>query len=69
MSIITIPKKALENDDVVILPRKEYEKLFRFWTSAERLSRQEKSAVEKGLKEIKDGKFYTSTQVRKALGL
>ena len=69
MPIFTIPKKALQNDDIVILPRQEYERLYRFWSSAEQITKREKSAIEKGLKEIKNGKFYTSVQVRKELGL
>ena len=69
MPVITIPKKALKNDDMVILPRKEYERLFRFWISAEPIAKREKNAIVKGLKEIQNGKFYTSAQVRKELGL
>lgn len=66
---ITIPKNLIKNDDMVIVPKKEYEKLFNFWVSSEPLSKGEKRAVEKGFQEIKNGKLYTSRGVKKALGL
>ena len=69
MSTITVPKKLLQGDDVVLVPRKEYEKLFSFWTNAERLTRRDKNAIGQGLREIKDGKFFTSKQVREILGI
>ncbi|MDP3015186.1 MAG: hypothetical protein Q8N28_02115 [bacterium] len=60
MATITIPKNLIKNDDLVILPRKEYEQLFRFWASAESISTHTKKAVEKGLREISEEKFLTS---------
>ena len=42
MDTITIPKKMTRNDDLVVLPRKEYEKLYRFWESAESITKREK---------------------------
>lgn len=69
MATITIPKNLIKNDDLVILSRKEYEQLFRFWTSAESISAHTKKTVEKGLREISEGKFLTSRQVKNALGL
>ena len=69
MATITIPKNLIKNDDLVILPRKEYEQLFRFWASAESMSAHTKKAVERGLREISEGKFLTSRQVKNAMGL
>ena len=66
MNTITIPKKLIKNDDLVILPRKEYEQLFRFWASAESMLAPVKKAVRKGLREISEGKFLTSQQVKDA---
>ena len=66
---ITIPRKLIQNDDIVIVPKKEYEKLFRFWSSAEPITRREKKAIEKGFREIRDGKFFISREVKKGLGL
>ncbi|MDO8676921.1 MAG: hypothetical protein Q7K16_04765 [Candidatus Azambacteria bacterium] len=69
MSIVTIPKKLIKGDDVVVLPRKEYEKLFSFWASAERITKRDKLSIVMGLKEIENGKFFTSRQVGQKLGL
>lgn len=67
--ILTIPKKLVEDDEVVIVSKKEYEKLFHFWSSAERLEKREKLAIEKGFREIQNGKYFTSKEVKKELGL
>lgn len=69
MGTITISKKLIRNDDLVVLPRKEYERLFRFWANAESMSARAKKAIEKGFKEIAKGEFLTSKQVKDALGL
>ena len=69
MHAITIPKQLIKGDDVVVLPRKEYEELFNFWASAEPITKREKLSIENGLKEIKNGEFYTSKQVKRALGI
>lgn len=69
MTTITIPKNLIKNDDLIIIPRKEYERLFRFWASAESISTRTKKAVGRGLNEISEGKFLTSRQVKDALGL
>jgi len=66
---ITIPKNLIKNDDLVLVPKKEYEKLFNFWTNAESLTKMEKKSVDKGFYEIKNGKFFTSKEVKKQLGL
>lgn len=42
MTTITIPKKVIQKDDLVIIPRREYEKLIHFWTNAEQLDGREK---------------------------
>lgn len=69
MPIVTIPRKLAEKDDLVVVSRKEYEKLFRFWASAEQMTGREKQAVERGLREIARGKIFTSHQVKYELGL
>ena len=30
MATITIPKKLIKNDDLIVIPRRDYEKLLRF---------------------------------------
>ena len=69
MNTITIPKKIAMRDDLVVIPKKEYEKLYRFWMSAEQITQRGKKAIEKGFREITQGKFLTSKQVRNELGL
>ena len=69
MNTLTIPRNVVKNDDLVILPRKEYEQLARFWVNAESMSVRTKKAIEKGFKEIAKGDFLTSKQVRNELGL
>jgi len=69
MNTIIIPKRMAQRNDLVVIPRKEYEKLYRFWIGAEQLTQQGKKAVEKGLREITQGKFLISKQVRHELGL
>lgn len=69
MSVLTIQRKLMQKDDLVIVPRKEYEKLFRFWASAESISKHQKRSIEKGFQEIARGKFSTSQRVKHELGL
>lgn len=69
MNTITIPRNLVKNDDLVVLPRKEYEQLARFWINAESMSARTKKAIENGFKEIAKGDFLTSKQVKDALGL
>ncbi len=69
MDTITIPRRITKNDDLVIVPRREYERMHRFWESAERITAQQKKAVHKGFREIVQGKFFTSKQVKHELGI
>lgn len=69
MTTITIPKGLIKNDDIVLVPKREYERLWNFWASVELVTRKEKLAIEKGFSEIKNGKFFTSGEVKKQLGL
>ena len=52
MVTITISKKLIKNDDLVILPRKEYERLFRFWANAEPMSQYTKKVLKKDLRKL-----------------
>lgn len=69
MNTLTIPRNLIKNDDLVVLPRKEYERLFRFWANAEAMPARSKKAIEKGFAEIAKGEFLTSKQVKNELGL
>ena len=69
MNTVTIPQKLVKKGDLVVVARKEYEKLFRFWASAARITGKEKRAIVRGFQEIKRRKFFTSKEVRHELGL
>lgn len=69
MNTITIPKKMASQDDLIVVPRKQYEKLARFWASTELLSKSQTKAISKGFREIRQGKFFTSKNVKHELGL
>lgn len=69
MNTVTIPRRIAKNDDLIVVPRKKYEQLLRFWMNTERISRRDAKAVAKGLREIAQGKFLTSKEVRHELGL
>lgn len=69
MNTLTIPRSLVKNDDLVVLPRKEYEQLARFWANAETMSARTKKAIGKGFQEIEKGKFLTSKQLKDEMGL
>lgn len=69
MNIITIPQKIAGKDDLIVVPRRQYERLVRFWASAEPITRRERHAIKKGFREIKRGQFLTSRQLKHELGL
>ena len=69
MITITIPKNLIKNDDLIVVPKKKYEQLVRFWAGAESISKHTKKVIKKGFREIAEGKFLTSNQVKDALGL
>jgi len=71
MSIITIPKK-LENDDIFIVPRREYEQFldYKLKTVKEReLTTFQKRKIIEARKRIAAGKFYTINELKSKLGI
>ena len=69
MTTITIPEKINKNEELVAIPRKEYQKLLYFWIQAERISNKEKIEIKKGLREIDRGKFFTLKDAKKEFGI
>ncbi len=69
MNVITIPKKLAQKGDLVVIPRKEYERL----TSLRKLipvvkpTREELRVIRRGEKEIREGKFTPWSQVKREL--
>ncbi len=56
MATITIPQKLIKNDDLIIIPRKEYEKLFR--ASKKQKYTQLDQNLDEAIAEYKAGKFF-----------
>ncbi len=65
VKIITIPKDLAEEGDLVVLPRRQYERMLRQRRviSVSKLSASEKKAVERGRREIKNGEYITLDQL------
>lgn len=63
MNAITIPKNLIKNDDLVIIPRKEYEKMKAQMTPTFYLKGKEAEKLDKlvkdGLKDYQEGKCKT----------
>lgn len=55
MATITIPQKLIKNDDLIIIPRKEYEKLFRI--SKKKTYTQLDRNLDEAILEVKQGKI------------
>jgi len=53
MATITIPKNLIKNDDLIILPRKEYERLFLL--AKKRHTKLDRD-LDKAIEEVRQGK-------------
>lgn len=71
MNTITIPKNLIKNDDLVIVPRKEYENLLsrQKMIPVARLSLSEKKLLEKARKEMDRGEYLTLKELEHDLGI
>lgn len=69
MTTITIPEKIIKNEELIAIPRREYEQLLRFWNQTVIISNKEKSEIKEGLREIENGKFFTLKNAKRKLGL
>ncbi|MFA4890169.1 MAG: hypothetical protein WC587_00830 [Candidatus Paceibacterota bacterium] len=56
MVTITIPQKLIKNDDLIIIPRKEYEKLFRVF-KGKKLTPLDRN-LDEAISEYKAGKSF-----------
>lgn len=71
MDIITIPKKLAQKEDLVVVPRKEYEE-FTQWRKAFRApvvkpTRAELRALERGRREMREGKYVEWSKLKREL--
>lgn len=73
MTTITIPKKLIKNDDLIIIPRKEYEKIldFRFKKIEKEveLTSVQKRTLIQARKNLSKGQFLTMYELKQKLGV
>lgn len=78
MTTLTIPKSLINNDDLIVLPRKFYESLLRsaskktsipeYYLSGKNAKNLD-NLVENGLKDYKSGKTIKASSLKEALSL
>ncbi len=68
MPIITIPKKFISKEDLVIIPRKEYEGLLDRAVPLSSLTSQEKKELMKIRKDMARGNYITLDELEHELG-
>jgi len=56
MSTVTIPKKITKGEELIILPRKEYEELLKFPSEKKEVDHE----LEKALEDVKQGRVVGS---------
>lgn len=74
MSTITIPKNLIKNDDVVVIPRKEYEEFYQWKEMVKSFKTFTPSAAQRkdlarARKEYAAGKYITLSQLENELGI
>ncbi len=69
MNAITIPKTLAPKDDLVVVPRKEYEALLSFRTYREvRITKAQKQALRQAEKNLSAGKTLSYHELVRKLG-
>ncbi|OHA05165.1 MAG: hypothetical protein A2934_04375 [Candidatus Sungbacteria bacterium RIFCSPLOWO2_01_FULL_47_10] len=71
MNVITIPKKLVQKDDLVVIPKSEYESLLKKQPRiipVAKLSSSEKTAISQSEKELACGKYVTLGELEHELG-
>ena len=71
MSVVTIPRQLGKNDDLVVIPRREYEKLLSWKNKIFKEikpTKAELKAIEKGRGEMAEGNYVTLSELKKELG-
>ncbi|MBT9168440.1 MAG: hypothetical protein DDT19_01785 [Syntrophomonadaceae bacterium] len=69
MATITIPKKLIKEDDLVIIPRQKYEELLDLEKIIKivKPAKSESQAIERGRKEIQKGKYISWHELKQEL--
>ena len=67
---ISIPKELSKNEDLIVIPRSDYEEFLQLKKIIPlvKLSFKEKKALKEARKEIKEGKYSTLNQLKNELG-
>ncbi len=69
MKVITIPKKLSQEGDLVVIPRREYERLLHLKQIREfRPTASQKDALKRAERNLKKGKTLSYDAVARALG-
>lgn len=69
MRVIRIPRSLVEKDDLIVIPRKEYENLLRLKNIREfRPTAKHIRTLRKAERNLKKGKTLTYDEVARALG-
>lgn len=55
MTTITIPKKLIQGDDLIVIPRKKYEELVR---SSKKQALALDAGLQKALRDVREGKLF-----------
>ena len=71
MATITIPRKFIKNDDLVIIPRKKYEGFLKLRKARPlvKLTSSQKRDLEQARKEFSHGEYITLKQLENELGI
>ncbi|MBU1180012.1 hypothetical protein KJ885_03645 [Patescibacteria group bacterium] len=72
MAIITISKELFKKDDLVIIPRKEYEEFLCYRSKEDKesiLTPFQKTRLQKARKNLAEGKCLTIYELKKKLGI
>ncbi len=70
MATITIPRKLTKGEELIIIPRKEYERILSLKTIPEfRPTTSQKRALMRGRKNRQSGNFFTLDELKNKLGL
>jgi len=67
MSTITIPKKLAQNDDLIVLPRKEYEELLERQVPVVKMTIAEKRDWERAKKDYSRKSYVTLEEFKNEL--
>jgi len=58
MITITIPKKITKGEELVVIPRKEYERVLRIFKKEKKTRTQLDRDLEKALEDVKAGRLF-----------